>query len=174
MKIGVIEMMRGSMQGRLGFTITEVLVAVTIVGILASVAIGNYGTAVSRARWDTARATLNKIYQGERMYCSRALNDGGSEGEQYLVLGAAPCATAACRAGWRALGLENPNEPNGGTLDPGETSYQTTSPGGDKCDDPVTPLTVTATFRTGSGTTTQFVDQDFVFCGGGACPWVRP
>ena len=51
-----------------GFTLTEVLVAVTIVGILSAASVVYYGTTVQRARWDAARQVLQAIYDGEQVY----------------------------------------------------------------------------------------------------------
>ena len=51
-----------------GFTLTEVLITVIIIGILATAALANYGSAVGRARYDTACAVLQQIYEGEWRY----------------------------------------------------------------------------------------------------------
>lgn len=159
-----------------GFTLAEVLVTVAIVGILAAVAVSNYGAAVGRARWDSARSVLVKIYTGERAYCSRSVDDEGSEGRNFSpvggALGAIWCAAGAagdpCREGWRALGMENPNavaEAGGGI---GKvTAYDVTNDGRD-----CTTGTFTATAAVAGGN--QTVDQEFVFCAGGACSWQRP
>lgn len=50
------------------FTILELLVVVVIVGILASMALPNFGKAVEKAKVRDAQGTLNMIYQAERMY----------------------------------------------------------------------------------------------------------
>lgn len=102
------------MNRRSGFTLMEVLVAVTIVAILGSAGLANYGQAAARARWDTAQSVVFKIYQGERNYCS-ALLPQGSEGANFVQpLGPNGCnGAAACVANWRALGMEDLNEAGG-------------------------------------------------------------
>lgn len=56
--------------GRRGFTITEILIAVTLVGIVAGASVGYYATAVQRSRWDAARDVLLTIYTAEQAYFS--------------------------------------------------------------------------------------------------------
>ena len=60
----------GTRDGRLpvGFTLIELLLVVMIVGILAAVAAPSFSTAAERARVRSAQATLNTIFEAERMY----------------------------------------------------------------------------------------------------------
>ena len=53
---------------RQGFTLTEVLITVMIIAILAAVALPTYGRAVEQANWNQARDVLRAIYGGERTY----------------------------------------------------------------------------------------------------------
>ena len=53
---------------RTGFTLIEVLIAVTIVAILASVAVPNYTRAVERAYYRQARDMMLTVYAGEQVY----------------------------------------------------------------------------------------------------------
>ncbi len=86
-----------------GFTLIEVLIAITIVGIMASVAVGQYGSAVQRARWDTTQNILFSIYAGEQSYFS--LN-GQFRGN--LLVQANDVEMAA----WREIFVDNPNLPD--------------------------------------------------------------
>ena len=67
---------------RAGFTLTEVLITVIIIGILATAALANYGSAVGRVRYDTACTVLQQIYEGEWRYNAQfnvfVARDGGS------------------------------------------------------------------------------------------------
>ena len=157
------------MMRRSGFTLIEVLIAVTIVGILAGLAIANYGPVAGRARWDAARQVLVKIYQGQRTFCASE-PPAGSSGANFVGDILATCFTAACIAQWRALNMDNPNSPGGGA---GGTTYAislTTAP----C---AGTFTVTAAYQG----RTQTVNQDFLLCPNvpaAACPaaanWTRP
>ena len=51
-----------------GFSLLEILVVVIIVGILASIALPNFGKAVEKAKVRDAQGALNMIYQAQRMY----------------------------------------------------------------------------------------------------------
>lgn len=148
--------------GRAGFTLTEVLVAVTIVGILSAAAVANYGAAVGRARFDAARDVLLKIYDGEWKYNNTVANG--------LNFYPNPAATLSlnCTPGGTWVACNNPTRNNlfmdAPSTPSSAVSYQVQSvPGG---------FTATATY-VGTGAT-QTIDQDKQFCGGGACTWVRP
>ena len=89
--------------GNRGFTLTEVLVAVTIIGILSAASVVYYGTTVQRSRWDAAQQVLQTIYDGEQAYF--ALNNTYAFGFT--------CATALDVAppaiSWRrSLNMDNP------------------------------------------------------------------
>ena len=53
-----------------GYTLTEVLVTVMIIGILATMALPQYGKTVELSHWRTARDILLVIYSGEQLYFS--------------------------------------------------------------------------------------------------------
>ena len=59
--------------GRSGFTLGEVLVVVVIIGILASIALPQFHTTVTRGYWNAAQDILQTIYSGEQVY--EAAND---------------------------------------------------------------------------------------------------
>ncbi|MBI2104201.1 MAG: prepilin-type N-terminal cleavage/methylation domain-containing protein [Candidatus Omnitrophica bacterium] len=75
-----------------GFTLLEVLVAVSIVAIIASVAIPQYTKAVQRSYWRTARDILQTIYSGEQVY----------ETDTKTYVDPAGCA-------WRCIYMDDPN-----------------------------------------------------------------
>ncbi len=141
--------------GTNGLTLTELLISVAIVGILAAAAVSNYGVAVQRARWDAARSVLLKIYDGEQNYYAN-VGDG-------RVYPAVPTG-AGGQPNWRNnLNLDDPNQ------DPalGYTIVVAVGP----------PATFTA--RATYNATTQTVTQDRVLSqtSNVGCPagiWCRP
>ena len=50
------------------FTLTEILISVLIMGILAGMAIPSFRTAVEQSRSNEARAAINIIYSAEKIY----------------------------------------------------------------------------------------------------------
>ena len=83
--------------GRRGFTLTEVLVTVSIIGILAAIAIPNYSRAVERSYWRQAQDLLLTIYAGERSYYF--VNN------KYCDVTSGPCT-------WNDIYVENPSLPS--------------------------------------------------------------
>lgn len=144
--------------GRHGFTLTEILIAIAIVGIVSSAAVVNYGVATQRSQFDAARAVLLTIYDGEWRYFNTV-----SFGTAFRSIGTPVCAAgaagAACRTDWRNnLGMDNPNMVAGQAV-----SYGVVAGG-------VAPnFTFTATATYGAGQT-QILNQDREFTG----TWVRP
>ncbi len=53
-----------------GFTLTELLITVVIIAILAGVALPQYARTVERANWRAAHDVLDTIYSGEQVYSS--------------------------------------------------------------------------------------------------------
>jgi type IV pilus assembly protein PilE len=51
-----------------GFTLTEVLMTVIVLGVLASLAVPVYTTALEQSRSNEALANLNVIYSAEQIY----------------------------------------------------------------------------------------------------------
>lgn len=112
---------------RAGMTLVEVLVMMTILGIITTAVVGNFTVAMQRQRWDAARDVLLTIAAGEAVYAS--LNTGTYYPNAGMTLGGT-CAdiplppapftqnrclsycnptTAACRAGWAAVYMQDPN-----------------------------------------------------------------
>ena len=142
---------------RTGFTLIEVLIAIAIVGIVASVSIGQYGLTVQRARWDAAQNILMAVYAGEQTYFT--LNNS-------LYRTSLPSTTtAADMKVWREIFVDNPNQVSPVTKVVDVTYV-------------VTPLaaTLSATFvvtATNTATTkTMSLDQNRQ--PGGADNWPRP
>ena len=130
------------------FTLTEVMVTVVIVGILASMAMVGYQRTIEGSYWRTARDILQTIYSGEIVYWTT--------NSQYF----APAAPAD----WTNIHMDNPN-----TALPVTFTVAV--------DNVANPPTFTATAtRNGGGcdTETQTVDQTRTFGGiwkqTGACP----
>ncbi len=51
-----------------GMTLTEVLIAVVVVGVLAGLALPNYFRTVEQARSNEAISNLNTVFMGQRIY----------------------------------------------------------------------------------------------------------
>jgi len=73
-----------------GFTLSEVLIATVIVGVLASLAIPQFTRTIERAYWRDARDLLMTTYAGEQVYF--AANDA------YYAPGT-----------WNTIYMDNPN-----------------------------------------------------------------
>ena len=56
---------------RRGFTMTEVLIAVAMVAILAAMAVPQFQRTTERSYWRSARNILETIYAGEQIYYLR-------------------------------------------------------------------------------------------------------
>ena len=79
-----------------GFTLTEVLITIVIIGILAAMAVPQYRKTMERSWWRHAQDMLMTIYAGEQVYFSA--NDF-----YYPNVGSlAACGgVPACMASWR-------------------------------------------------------------------------
>ncbi len=143
-----------------GFTLTEVLITVVILAILAAAALANYGVTVQRARWDSARSVLIKIFAGERFFYSTLSNTGSYFAPPGAC--AAGAAGAACRTSWiNNFQMDDPNinDPVTGVPIVGYTGVVVAVP---------PTFIVTATLAANGQT--QTVDQDRTFGG----TWTRP
>ncbi len=80
----------------LGFTLTELLVAIAIIGIMATLAIPRLTPQTERARSAEAVSLLGAIRQGEEAYF---LENGVYQ----------PLAAADPNATWNLIGMDNPN-----------------------------------------------------------------
>jgi prepilin-type N-terminal cleavage/methylation domain-containing protein len=110
-----------------GYTLTEVMVTVLIIGIVASMALPGYQRTMERGYWRGAQDILRAIYAGEQVY--ETAND------QYID-------PANCNPAWRCIYMDDPNV-GGGT--PVAFSVEV-------CNPPVcNPPTFTATAFRGDG-----------------------
>lgn len=82
--------------GRRGFTLTEMLTAVTVIAILTAIAIPQYRRTVERGHWRSAQDVLRAIYAGEQVYFT--MND------EFLSL-----AVGSALTEWRKIYTDNPN-----------------------------------------------------------------
>ncbi|MFA5115605.1 MAG: prepilin-type N-terminal cleavage/methylation domain-containing protein [Candidatus Omnitrophota bacterium] len=55
---------------RKGFTLVELIIVVIIIGILGTIAVPQYMSAVERARGGKARANMTQIAKAEKMYAA--------------------------------------------------------------------------------------------------------
>lgn len=135
---------------RRGFTLTEVLMTVVIIGILASMAIPNYTRTLQQGRWRFARDLLQTIYFGEKFYAT--LNSG-----TYLD-GLDQTQTSPDQ--WLQIYMDNPNN----SEIPLEFSVSAPAPGN--------TFTATATHAGAPPCGNRYItiDQDQVFGG----DWVAP
>ena len=76
-----------------GFTITELIVVVLIMGIIATMAIPGYQKTIRRAKWDQARDLLTTIYYGEKGY----------------KIAMDTYCTPGTNCNWKDISMENPN-----------------------------------------------------------------
>ena len=89
---------------RHGYTLTEVLVTVAIIGVLAGASVTFYAKSVKQERWDAANDVLRTIFTGEQMYFN--LNAGTSYYPPPPALGTSTLNSclpgdAVCRNNWR-------------------------------------------------------------------------
>ena len=87
-----------------GYTLTELLATVTIMGFLASASLAFHQVGVQRERWDAARDVLRTIFTGEQMYFN--LNAAVSYYPPPVATfnncwGLAGAALTTCRTNWR-------------------------------------------------------------------------
>lgn len=178
------------MMRRDGFTVTEVLVAVTIVGILAAASVAFYATALQRERWDAARDILRTIYTGEQMYFNLTgarsfypptAGDIGTCPSVAVVvrqagatscLGVCAAGDTACKDAWRNnTYTDEPNTPGGSVTYRIETIPASVGP-------PPTPVrfVATAIYNVTPAVTITIDDTGQICPPGGptSCSWARP
>lgn len=84
------------MAHRRGFTLTEVLMTVVIIGILATMAIPQYNKTLEQTYWRQSRDILMTVYAGQQVYFT--LNN------QYFNI-----VDETDPAQWRQIYMDNPN-----------------------------------------------------------------
>lgn len=139
-----------------GFTLTELIVAVAVAGILAAASVAYFGGIVPRQRWDSARDVLVTLAAGELAYFE--LNNG-----QYLSV-----ASTDPTAQWRQIFADNPNGSGAVTYDISVNNL-------------LTPPAFSATATT-AAFQRQCIDENRTLCGDpgrdgctcGGSPWPRP
>ena len=135
-----------------GFTLTELLVAVVVAGVLAAVAVPMYQKTVERNYWRVAGDALMTIYAGERAYFL-------TNGFYYNVVESGGVAQ------WRIISMDDPNLgsiPIGYVADTPATAF------------PPGPQTFTATATRSGGACnakTRTINQDRVDSGAGQACW---
>lgn len=134
----------------LGFTLTELLVAVVVAGILAAIALPVYQKMIERNYWRAAGDILLTIYAGERAYFL-------TNGFYYNVNESAPNPMAE----WRIIFMDNPN------IASIPITHAVTTSG-----TPPNAFTATATRNGGlCPSKTRTIDQDRVDSGAGQACW---
>ena len=93
-------MRRPDDQARAGFTITELMTVVILIGIIAAIAIPTYIKAVEQGYRRTARDLLQTIYAGEQVY--------ESVNSEYVD----PLACPPPDPAWRCIYMDDPHTPN--------------------------------------------------------------
>ena len=86
---------------RRGFTLHEVLTAVIIIGVLATLALPQYNRTLERSRWRASRDILEAIYAGEQVYATLNANT-------YCNPALPPGPPPACPNGWISIYVDNP------------------------------------------------------------------
>ena len=100
-----------NLQCAAGFTLSELMVTVIIIGILSSIAVPSYVRTVERGRWRAVRDVLETIYAGETVYGT--VNNSN----YYSVSGGGD---------WGPIYMDDPNAPKG----PFPTSVALSATGG--------------------------------------------
>lgn len=90
----------------IGFTLMELLISVSIVGILVAVAVPQYGRAVERANWRSAMDSLQTLYAGEQVFQSLSAN------RNYIDPATTACPPlVAVAPAWGCVYMDDPNRP---------------------------------------------------------------
>jgi prepilin-type N-terminal cleavage/methylation domain-containing protein len=166
---------------RAGYTVVEIMMAATVIGIVAAASVGYYATGIERTRWDQARNVLRDIYNGEQVY----FNLKGGKSAYYpptswgicpadvpvmagwVCLGVCGPASVTCRSGWRdEVHTDNPNGDGGGPV-----VYRVEAPF------PVpNRFLATAIYRRLSGAVSININETGQLCAATApaCTWTRP
>ena len=84
--------MRNFFKKRRAYTLIELMIAVAIIGVLASIAIPAFTKYMKRARTAEALTSIRKIYDGEVAYyqIDHILEDGSSVASQFVEAGPTP------------------------------------------------------------------------------------
>ena len=93
-----------------GFTLTEVMITVGILAILAAMAVPMYQKTMERSYWRGSQDMLQTVYAGEQVFWTA--NDTYTN-------------PAACAPVWRCIYMDNPN--TGSNM---PVAFSVTSPGG--------------------------------------------
>ena len=137
-------MTRSASSARSGFTLSEVLVTVIVIVILATIAIPSYTRTVERGYWRAAQDVLQTVYAGEQVYFT--VNNA------YLAL--------AAGGPWTKVYTDDPNFSNPFV---GRVTFNVTVAG----------ATFTVRADRGGGKS-MTINEAHTLCTGPPCTWPQP
>lgn len=92
-----------SLRSAVGFSMIELMVAVSIIGVLSAIAVPNFTAMQAKARQSDARSVLSSLYMAEKIFVS----DWGRYYADFMSIGFCPEGTHDYRFGFPAPGGNN-------------------------------------------------------------------